>query len=393
MTLAYFDCFSGASGDMILGALLDVGVDPALINDTLARLDIPRTRVRAESVQRDGLRGTKAHVECSVEEHTHRHFSDIHALIKAAGIDDAVKRDALAVFQRLAEAEGRVHGRPAKDVAFHEVGALDSIADIVGAIAGLHALGVSDIHVGPFSIGSGTIRCAHGTLPVPVPATAELLKGFATVRSGVEGELVTPTGAAILTTLGTQTPPPPFAGTAVGYGAGTADRPDLPNLLRLTLGEAPPPGQATDADCIWVLETTIDDMAGEICGYLFERLIDAGALDVTVEPVQMKKSRPGVRITCLAPVGLERALGEIILRETTTFGLRKTLAQREKLYPDTRTVATPLGEARVKIGRLGDEVVTIAPEYEDCRRLALESHLPLRKVYDMVLRAARDAGR
>jgi len=388
--IAYFECIGGASGDMILGALLDAGLDLAALNRVLERLPLRGLRVRAESVSRGALRALQAIVECPPpdEPHGHRSFADIRRMLAASSLEAEVKERSIRVFTRLAEAEGKVHGVGPDEVTFHEVGAADSIADVVGAVAGLRLLGFARLHVSAFPLGEGFVECAHGRLPLPAPATVELLRGFVTYPSGAPGEKVTPTGAAILTTLAEASPPPPFRLEAVGYGAGTADRPDGPNVLRLLAGRVPPDGQG---DRVWVLETNLDDTTPEVVAHTMDVLLAEGALDVFAQPVQMKKGRPGVVLTCLAGDGDVARLEGVLFRETTTFGVRKHPVDRVKLQREQRTVETPYGSVRVKVGRRGGDVMTISPEYEDCRRLASARGVPLRRVYDAASRAAQEA--
>jgi len=338
--IAYFECIGGASGDMILGALLDAGLDLAALNRVLERLPLRGLRVRAESVSRGALRALQAIVECPPPDgpHGHRSFADIRRMLAASSLEAEVKERSIRVFTRLAEAEGKVHGVGPDEVTFHEVGAADSIADVVGAVAGLRLLGFARLHVSAFPLGEGFVECAHGRLPLPAPATVELLRGFVTYPSGAPGEKVTPTGAAILTTLAEASPPPPFRLEAVGYGAGTADRPDGPNVLRLLAGRVPPDGQG---DRVWVLETNLDDTTPEVVAHTMDVLLAEGALDVFAQPVQMKKGRPGVVLTCLAGDGDVARLEGVLCRETTTFGVRKHPVDRVKLQREQRTVETP----------------------------------------------------
>jgi pyridinium-3,5-bisthiocarboxylic acid mononucleotide nickel chelatase len=418
MRIGYFDCFSGASGDMILGALIDAGVSVADLNSVLQQLGLGNVRIESEETNRSHIRGTKAHVrlpenipetECAGHSHhagehsneadqpkavhhhgAHEHttFADIEDLISKSNLDAQVKTDSVRVFSRLAVAEGRIHGTAPEKVTFHEVGALDSIADIVCSVAGMHLLGLNTIYVSPYSVARGYIHSAHGRLPLPAPATMELLQGCEMRLMDFEGELVTPTGAAILTALGVQASPPPFQCERVGYGAGGKQREELANLLRLMVGTTTGDG-ADEEDFVWVIESNVDDMTPEVFGYLYDRLFAVGALDVFMTPVQMKKSRPGILITCIAPVGKELAAEEILFRETTTFGIRKFLAKRAKLSRDFRTVMTRYGAIRIKIGSRSGQKVTASPEYDDCRRAAEASGVPLKEVYSEATSLAR----
>ena len=384
--IAYFDTFSGASGDMILGALLDAGLSIDDLRAELAKLALRGYRIGSGTVKKCGLSATK--FEVSIERdagHPHRTLANITALLDESVLSDAVRENAQRVFQRLAEAEAAVHGVPVEDIHFHEVGAVDSIVDIVGAAIGIEQLGITQIVSGPIRFGSGTIKCAHGTLPVPAPATARLAEGFPVEYTGVEGELTTPTGAAILTALARSFgPPPPMTLEKTGLGAGSADRGERPNVLRVLIGTA----ADTAADVVVILEANIDDASGEIIGYASEALLAAGALDVFAVPIQMKKSRPGVLLSVIAKPADRTRLEEIIFRETTTLGVRRREEARTKL--ERRFVeAEVFGEkVSVKLGLLGGEVVAISPEYESCARVAREKNIPLREVYEAARKSA-----
>ena len=379
MRLAYFDTCSGASGDMVVGSLIDAGLAVDLLQAELAKLDLGGYAVTAERVQKNGLAAVQFNVE--VEGHGHHHhrgLSDILALIAASSLAAAVKENASRVFTRLGEAEAAVHGVSTDDVHFHEVGAVDSIVDIVGAAIGLEALGVKRIVSGPLRFGTGTVQAAHGTLPVPAPATVRLAEGFHVEHTVVEGELTTPTGAAILTALADAFGPPPAMTLAqVGIGAGRRDHPDRANVLRVLIGEP----AVTAADRVVVLEANIDDAPAEIIGHAAERLFEAGALDVFTVPVQMKKSRPGTLLSVIARPADREKLEHIIFRETTTLGIRRREEDRSTLERRTVEVQVHGATLRVKLGLLGGDVINIAPEYEDCAHLARERDLPLCEVY------------
>ena len=380
MTIAYFDTFSGASGDMIVGVLLDAGLSIDDLRTDLAKLALRGYRISAGVVQKRGLAATK--FEVSVERdagHPHRTLKNVKALLEESTLDDAVRDMALRVFERLAAAEAAVHGVPIKDVHFHEVGAVDSIVDIVGAAIGLERLGITNIISGPLRFGSGTIECAHGTLPVPAPATTRLAEGFPVEYTGVAGELTTPTGAAILTALADSFGlPPPMKLAKVGLGAGSADRDERPNVLRVLIGSE----DDTAADVVVILEANIDDASGEIIAYATEQLLAAGALDAFTVPVQMKKSRPGTLLSVIAKPEDRAPMEEIIFRETTTLGIRRREEVRTKLERRFVEVEVFGEKVTVKLGILGGEVVTIAPEYESCARVAREKSIPLREVYE-----------
>ncbi|WP_298440089.1 nickel pincer cofactor biosynthesis protein LarC [Geobacter sp.] len=385
MKILYFDCFAGIAGDMTVAALLDLGVPFQVVQEAVASLPLPHSSysLAAEKTSRKGIAATRFVV--SVEEHQpHRHYAGIAAMIEESPLPPGVKEKAQRIFFRLAEAEAKVHGVEIGRVHFHEVGGVDSIADIVAAAAAIDYLGVDAIHASPLPLGSGFVESAHGLLPVPAPATAELLRGIPVHGAAGAGERVTPTGAAIVAALATGFGPAPamtVAGT--GCGAGTRDFDDLPNILRVFLGES---GAGLDRDEVQVLETHIDDMNPEVLGYVLERLFDEGALDAALSPLQMKKSRPGVRLTVVAPPERLEGLAGLILRETTAIGVRTYPARRFKLRREIEERQTSLGPVRVKLLRDGETLVRIAPEYEECRRIAAERGMPLVEVYRIVER-------
>ena len=384
MKVGYFDCGSGASGDMVLGALVGAGADLNELNRQIHDLLEGRVRLSASQVSRAHFPATKVDVQCNEAGLGERHLGTILKMIQASALPLPVQRDSERVFRRLAEAEAAVHGCSVEEVHFHEVGALDSIADIVGSVAGIHQLGIEHIYVSPLALGSGYVNCRHGRLPVPAPATAQLVRGWPVMPGTVEGELLTPTGAALLTTLAQPGAAPAFTNTALGCGAGGRDRDELPNILRLFVGETQDP---ILSDFVWVLETNIDDMPAELGGYLFERLLEAGALDVYATPVLMKKGRQGMLITVLCEEPTRGALERIIFQESTTFGIRRQRMERSKLAREWRTVATSAGPIRVKVGLLDGRICTAAPEYEDCRQAAAAAKVPLKAVYAEALRA------
>jgi hypothetical protein len=393
MKIAYADCSSGVSGDMMLGALVDAGVPLAAMRDALATLPLHGYRLEERRVMRAGLAALKVDVVLDEGHHQeHRGLDDVLAVLRGGRLSPRVLEGAEQVFRRLAQAEAKVHGTTPDRVHFHEVGAVDAICDVVGTLVGLEALGVDELLFGRIALGGGSVQTAHGTLPVPAPGTAELLRGLPTAGGPVEMELATPTGAALLSTLGRPSPSwPQMTVEAVGMGAGGRDVPGHPNVLRLAVGVTDAAG-ATESDQVWVLEANVDDMTGQEVGCCLERLLAAGALDACVTPVQMKKNRPGVLLTVLCEPAQLSAMEEALWRHTTTLGVRRCLMQRSKLARRHETVRTPWGEARVKLGLLGGEVVRSEPEYEDCRRLAEAAGLSLREVYRAVLDAWRNAG-
>lgn len=392
MKIAYFDCFSGASGDMILGALVDAGVDLDLLRSDVARLGIAGLDLAAERVMRRGVEATKVNVIVPPGDKAHRHLHHIEKLIDAAALDAEVKDTAVAIFRNLARAEGKVHGIAPEKVHFHEVGAFDAIADVVGAAAGFRRLGADEVRASALPLGGGFVDCQHGRFPVPGPATAELVRGVPVVLGEGEGagELLTPTGAAILTTVCRS-----FGESGsltierIGYGAGTRERKDVPNVLRLVVGTA---ASAASADAVACLECEIDDQSAETLAPLIERLLEAGAVDAYFTPVVMKKGRPGTLVTALAPEAARDAVERALFRETTTFGIRRTVALRRKLDRKLVEVETPFGRARMKVGFLEGVEVTRSPEFEDCQKLAAEKRVPVRDVFDAV-RAAYAAHR
>lgn len=375
--VAYFDCFSGISGDMTLGALADAGVDPRAIVEAVASLDLP-VALSFETVRRAEFRANYARVVCQPE-HAHRPLRDIEAMIDRSTLTPSQVDLAKRIFTRLGEAEARVHGTDLQEVRFHEVGAADSIVDIVGSAVGLDLLGVERIEASPVPPGRGVVRAAHGRMSLPAPATAELLKGIPLAESTVSMELTTPTGAAILATVAEAFGPlPAMTVETIGLGAGTKDLPDQANVLRLFVGTVDAPGAS---DRIWVLETNLDDLPGEVIGHATTLLMGAGALDTFLTPIQMKKNRPAVMLTVLCRRDQIATLEEILFRETTTLGIRRYEVGRHKLRRQATTVETSLGTIQGKLGWLDGRPPTFSPEYEDCARVAAARGVPLREVY------------
>ncbi len=427
MRIAYLDCFSGMSGDMFLGALVDAGVSPKLLEDTVSALGIG-ARLEIATVTRNGITATKVDVLVNGEKelpreefwakseavhghshsheqrehshshseqkhehaheptHAHRHgrgLKEIRSIIAKAAISDHAKKTAICIFETLGAAEAKIHNADIETVHFHEVGAVDAMVDIVGAAVGAEALDVDEIVCSPLNVGGGTVKCAHGTLPVPAPATVELLQGVPVYSSGIQLELVTPTGAAIVKTLASRFGTfPQMKIEKTGYGAGTRDIPGHANVVRITIGEATGSGLAakTKQDTITVLEANLDDLNPQVFGYVLDRLFEEGALDVFGVPVQMKKNRPGTLLTVLSKPEDAAKLTQIIFTETTTLGVRQRQEQRSILNRHWVPVATPWGEVRMKIASMNGRVTNYAPEYEDCRRIAAEKHVPLKAV-------------
>lgn len=422
MRVAYLDCFSGISGDMLLGALLHAGVDPELLRYTVAGLGVD-ARLEVETVDRSGISSTKVHVITphgeedhahAVLDHTaghhhdhhhdhehhhdhdhHRHdhgrsLAEIRRRIEHASIEANARRIALRAFQLLGEAEAKIHNVPVERIHFHEVGAVDAIVDIVCAAAGCVSLGIDRWLCSPLNVGGGTVKCAHGVFPVPAPATAELLKGAPTYSSGIQTELITPTGAALLRALDVEFAPfPALRADRIGYGAGSRDLPGIANVVRLTVGEGAALERRAPAETeiVTVLETTVDDCTPQLLGYVLDQALAAGALDAFVAPVQMKKSRPGQLLTVLCRPEIADDVAALLLRETTTLGVRMRQEERRCLRREFATVTTPWGDVRVKLAYLAGELANIAPEFEDCRRLAQEHGVPLKKILQEAVRA------
>jgi pyridinium-3,5-bisthiocarboxylic acid mononucleotide nickel chelatase len=426
MRIAYLDCFSGISGDMFLGALVDAGVPAKLFEETVAALNIG-ARLEVAHVNRSGISASKVDVYANGEkdlpreqhwerrkhqhshehepvellehnyaaqeatEHHHRHhehgrgLKEIREIIGKAAISESAKNTAISIFQALAEAEAKIHDTEVERVHFHEVGAVDAIVDIVCASVGAEALRVDEILCSPLNLGGGTVQCAHGTFPVPAPATLELLKGAPVYSSGVQAELVTPTGAAIVKTLAKRFVPfPPMKIEKIGYGAGTRELTEQANVVRLTIGEAQISAKITEEPVI-VLEANLDDLNPQIFGYVVDRLLEEGALDAFGVPVQMKKNRPGILLAVLCRPEDEAKLSELIFSETTTLGVRRREEMRHALARKWVTVNTRWGDVRMKVASMNGSVTNYAPEFEDCRRIASERHVPLKTVMQEVV--------
>ena len=381
MKIAYFDCFSGISGDMTLGALVDAGCSLAEIETHLRRLPVPGWEISAEKVVRRGFRATQVKVESS-DPQRHRSLSEILQLIERAGLSAPVAEKASRIFQRLGDAEALVHGVPIEKVHFHEVGAVDAIVDIVGAAAGFEQLGIEEFYCSPLNLGGGRVQTQHGNLPVPAPATAELLRGAPTYSNGIARELVTPTGAAIVTGVGARFgPQPEMTVAAIGLGAGSAELAEQPNVLRVFVGESAALGEDAGLDEeIVVLEASLDDMSPQIYGFFAEQALEAGALDVFSIPVQMKKNRPGQLVTVLCKPNDREKFSDMLFRETTTLGVRQSNVKRRTLQRESVAVETSLGSIRMKVARLRGQILNAAPEYEDCQRVAAERGIPLKQV-------------
>lgn len=382
MRAVHFDCFSGISGDMTLGALIDAGVDAEAIRTAIASFGLPIT-LKVEKVRKGGFAATYVQVEAP-EEHQHRHLHHVEEILNRGSLTTKQRDLALRIFRRVAQAEAAVHGLPIEKVHFHEVGALDSIADIAGSAVALDLLGAERFTSRPVPTGIGTVKCAHGVMPVPAPGTAELLKGVPLAPSTIEAELTTPTGAAILTAVVQEwTSSPAMTIERVGHGAGTRNFPEQPNILRVFVGTTSPERQRGefDTDQVWVVETNLDDVPAEVIGYCYDLLFAAGALDVYTAPIFMKKNRPGVLLSVLCPESALAAVEEVIFRETTTLGVRRYPAARHKLHRKEHTVQTPWGPVRGKLGWREGRPPIFSPEYDDCARVARARQVPLHEVF------------
>ena len=395
MKTAYFDCFSGVSGDMTLGALLACGADnpefEAEFRHQLAGLRVPGYKLIVQRVVRQGITATDVDVVLLEQEQGHgRHLSDIAALLEASALPNTVRQKSLAVFTRLADAEAKIHGTTREEIHFHEVGAVDAIVDIAGSCLLLKMLGADTVALSSLPCGTGTIVCAHGVMPVPAPATLELLSGFPVHSVDIRGELVTPTGAALLTTLADPSAAgkmPAMRVLASGFGAGKKQfKAEMPNLLRVVIGETANSDEDKTPQTIAVLETNLDDQNPESFELLMERAFAAGALDVFFAPIQMKKNRPATLVSVICPTDKVEALAGVLFRETGTFGVRIREQRRLTLVRSWRTVTTEFGPIRLKIGNWQGKEITASPEYEDCKRAALEHGVPLRRVYDAAQR-------
>jgi len=387
MKLAYFDCFSGISGDMTLGALVDAGCDLELLRSGLQGLQVPGWTISSEKVWKNGMSATFIRV-VTEDQTKHRSLSAILEIFEKSQLSEAVRKNAAAIFRKLGEAEASVHDVPLEKIHFHEVGAVDAIVDIVGACIGFDALGIQKFACSPLNVGGGTAKMAHGVLPVPAPATAKLLQGKPIYSNGVQRELVTPTGAAIGPTVcDSFGPQPQMTVSSIGYGAGSTDLEVQPNVVRIMIGEADEKVVPGFDEEISVIEANLDDMNPQIYGYLLEKALAAGALDVYTTPVQMKKNRPGTLLTLLCKPQDTNSLMSLVFTETTTFGARTYRAQRRTLPRETVNVHTQFGDVRVKLSRVNGQILHVAPEFDDCRKLAVEKNIPLQQIIGEAVRA------
>ncbi|NWF93061.1 MAG: nickel pincer cofactor biosynthesis protein LarC [Syntrophaceae bacterium] len=384
MKIAYFDCFSGASGDMILGALIDAGLSARRLREELEKLRIPGVQLKVKRVLKGGIAATRVSVEGRSERH-HRHLDELLKIIDRSRIEPEVKEKSREIFEKIASVEGEIHQKPAGEIHFHEIGGLDSIVDIVGSVWGVSQMGIDEIHVSKVNVGGGFVQCEHGTLPVPAPATLALMKGKPLYSSGVERELLTPTGAALLTSLASHFGPMPVMRVErVGYGAGRDDLPH-PNLLRLMIGTSQ--GEP-ERERVTIIETNIDDMNPQFYDFLMERLFEMEVREVFLTPILMKKSRPATLLTVICRPEKLSSVTRFLIRETTTLGLRWREEERSCAEREMVNLQTRYGKIRFKLAQWEGKVVNLSPEYEDCRKLALERKVPLKDVYEEAKRVA-----
>lgn len=389
MKIAYFDCFTGAGGDMIVASMLDAGLDSKFLKAQLATLEIKNLDIEIAETNRAGLRAL-CFKPIAPEHKENRNLDDIKKIITQSRISKQAKQIAITIFEKLAKAEAAVHGKAPADVHFHETGAIDSIVDIVSASVGIEALELEKIYCSALSVGGGSINCTHGLLPVPAPATAELLKGIPIVAGPVQAELLTPTAAAILTTIVDEfTPLPAMKIERTGYGAGSMDSKEFPNVLRLIIGQACP-SESENADSVCLLETNIDDTTGEILGFITESLLNSGALDVFTIPIYMKHNRPAVKLSVLCRIGDTQQIEQFLFEEGVTFGIRKQIVQRAKLVKHFTAVQTPFGEIKIKTGSLNEKVVNAKPEFADCAAAAKKHNVTIKQVLDAAILAYKD---
>jgi uncharacterized protein (TIGR00299 family) protein len=379
MRIAYFDCFSGASGDMILGTLIDAGLSLQRLRQELKKIRIPTVHLKAEKVLKTGLAATQVTVEGRNEKRSHRNLKEILRIIERSGVETDVKEKSRKIFERIASVEGKIHRMPKEEIHFHELGGLDSIVDIVGSVWGIRQLGIEKVYVSKVNVGGGFVKCEHGILPVPAPATLSLMEGKPIYSSGVERELLTPTGAAILTTLGSEFGSMPlFNVERIGHGAGRDDLPH-PNLLRLIIGTSE---SIFGKERVVVIETNIDDMNPQFYDYVIEKLLAMEVLDVFITPVLMKKNRPGHLLTVICPSEKLHPVTTFLLKETTTLGLRWHEEERAKTDRKILLLQTKYGRIRFKLARWEGKVINLSPEYDDCKRLALEKRVPLKEIFE-----------
>ncbi len=379
MEIAYFDCFSGISGDMILGSLIDLGLDIEYLKNEFKKINISGYEINVIKTKKNDISCIKVNITVK-DKQKHRSLKEINALIDKSELNLEIKKKSKNIFLKLAKAESKIHNIDIDNVHFHEIGAIDSILDIIGAVIGLDKLNIKKIYSSSIPVGRGFVKSAHGKLPIPAPATSELLKGIPIYSTKVEGELVTPTGAAIISSLTESFGEMPLMQIEkIGYGAGKSDF-DHPNLLRIFIGESL---EKYDTDTVNVIEINIDDMNPEHYEVVFEKLLKNGALDVYLTNIQMKKNRPGIKLSIISPLEITDQLTDIIFNETTTFGLRIYKTNRKKLFVEMEKVETKYGEITIKIGKTKDKIKLVSPEYEDCKKLAQENNVSLKEIYEL----------
>ncbi|MGQ9645785.1 MAG: nickel pincer cofactor biosynthesis protein LarC [Thermodesulfobacteriota bacterium] len=385
MRIAYFDCFSGASGDMILGSMIDVGLNVRELRKELRKIPISDVQLIARKVVKQGISATRVSVKGKQVGKPHRNLRELLKIIEKSRLDSEIKRESREVFERIASVEAKIHRKPVEEIHFHELGGFDSIVDIVGSIWGFRELGIKKLYVSKVNVGSGFVKCEHGVLPVPAPATLALMKGKPIYSSGVERELLTPTGAALLTFLGSDFGyMPEIKVERIGYGAGRDDLPH-PNLLRLVIGF---PSAHSGMERVMVVETNIDDMNPQFYDYMIERLLAIGVMEVFLTPIMMKKNRPGTLLKIICPTGKLASVTGFLFKETTTLGVRWHEEERNRTDREIVTLGTRYGHIRFKLARWEGEVVNLAPEYEDCKRLAVKKKQSLKEVFEEARKAA-----
>jgi hypothetical protein len=385
MKIAYFDCFSGLSGDMIIGALIDLGVSLSQIESELAKIELPECRLAAEKTSRNFIQATKFLVRVS-EKKTVRTWANIKELIEESSLDEEIKGKTLSIFSLLAEAEAKIHGKSIEQIHFHEVGVIDTIIDVVGAVVGLKLLEVQEVYCSPIATGVGLTKTEHGLMPIPAPATLEILKGTAVYSAGIPAELTTPTGAAIIKEIAKNFGDlPPLTIEKIGYGAGSRQL-EIPNVLRVIIGQ---PIKKIKSK-VTLFETNLDSIDSETLGYTMDRLLDAGALDVWFSPIYMKKNRPAYQLSVLADKERETEIAQIIFEETGTLGIRTTAANRLLASRSKITVETEFGPVSVKVGLFKGRMISLGPEFEDCRKLATRTGVSLKKIYFAAQKAATE---
>lgn len=379
MRIAYFDCFSGASGDMILGSMIDAGLSPEGLREELKKLGLRKVSLKVKKTMRGGISATQVLVEGKDEKRHSRSLKEIYQIIDRSRLGPEVQAKSKDIFRRIASVEAKIHRRPMEEIHFHEIGGLDSVVDIVGAVWGFRQLEIDQLYVSRVNVGAGFVKCEHGILPVPAPATLALMKGKPIYSSGVEAELLTPTGAALLTALGSEFGRMPgMKAERIGYGAGRADLPH-PNLLRLVIGRE---DSIAGKEKVIVVETNIDDMNPQIYDYVMERLFGMGVQEVFLTPIQMKKNRPATLLTVICPAEKLLSVIDFLIKETTTLGLRWREEERSCAEREIQALQTKYGKIRFKLARWEGKEINLSPEYEDCKRLALSHKIPIKEVFE-----------